>query len=435
VKLEFFLSLRYFVTKKRRSSISLISLISIGCVALAVLVLIVVFSVLNGFHQDMKSKILSKESHIVLTGHAARTINNYNKVTKKLTGIKGIVSALPFYEGQGLLRSKNSVRGVKVRGVVKDLLKKDRDFNTKFKLISGKFDLTRRNNIVIGEMLSQLSGISVGDLVNLYVPPSKGGEDFLLPLNMQYRVAGVFSSGFSEYDEYFVFMSLPDAQFLFGVKDVAYGIGVKLHDFNLANYYKRKIDRTTGYRYTTRTWMSMRRNLYQALITEKTLIGVVLFFIIIMAAFAIASTLTMIVMEKEREIGILKSVGMTPSAISRVFIIQGFIIGMVGTLIGLVAGLLLATSMDSVLRLLESGVNFFTRTYYDFFHGVFNLPYPHPWKLFPPDVYYVSAFPVKINVIEVFAISLGSVLLTTLCAFIPARQASKLKVAEVLHKE
>jgi lipoprotein-releasing system permease protein len=180
--------------------------------------------------------------------------------------------------------------------------------------------------------------------------------------------------------------------------------------------------------------MQLRRNLYQALVTEKTLIGVVLFFVIAMAAFSIASTLIMIVMEKEREIGILKSIGMAPQAIMRTFLAEGCMVGLSGTIIGLLAGLLVAGSMDSILRILESTVNFSMESFYKLFHGLLSLPHPSYWQLFPEDVYYVSTFPVRIDPLEVFTICLGSMLMTTLCSVIPARQAARLKVTEVIHK-
>ncbi len=432
---ELFLSLRYFLARKRRSSISLVSAISVLCVSLAVLVLIVVFSVLNGFHEDMKSKILSKESHIILTAPGEGAIADYRSLIERIRKVPGVTLALPQYEGQGLIRWHSSVRGVKIRGVVPDLLRRDPDFMTRFAVPQGKFDLERRNNIVIGEVLAQLLGVRVGDRVSLFVPPRQDADPLMIPLNIEYRVAGIFSSGFSEYDEFFVFMSLPDAQFLFGVGDVAWAVGIKVDDYNRAREYREQINRATEYTYMSMTWMQLRRNLYQALVTEKTLIGVVLFFVIAMAAFSIASTLIMVVMEKEREIGIVKSIGMTPDAVMRTFLAQGFMVGLAGTVIGLLSGLLIATSMDTILRGIETVVNAFGVSFHSLFNGLVDLPAPRPWKLFPEDVYYVSTFPVRIEAMEVFAICLGSVLLTTLCSLIPARQAARLKVTEVLHKE
>ena len=423
------------MARKRRSSISLISAISVLCVALAVLVLIVVFSVLNGFHEDMKSKILSKESHIILTSPGEGAIGNYRESVEVVRKIPGVTVALPYYEGQGLVRWRNNVRGIKVRGVVPDLLRRDPDFGTKFAVPHGAFDLTQRNNVVIGEVLAQLLGVRVGDRVSLFVPPKADADPLMLPLNIEYRIAGIFSSGFSEYDEFFVFMSLSDAQFLFGVGDVAWAIGVKIEDYNQAKEYKERINRATEYSYMSLTWMQLRRNLYQALVTEKTLIGVVLFFVIAMAAFSIASALIMIVMEKEREIGILKSIGMTPEAVMRTFLVQGFMVGLAGTLFGLFSGLLIATSMDGILRGIETAVNAFSQSFHDVFNGLVALPQPQPWRLFPEDVYYVSTFPVRIDALEVLVICLGSVLLTTVCSLVPARQAARLKVTEVLHKE
>jgi lipoprotein-releasing system permease protein len=405
------------------------------CVALAVLVLIVVFSVLNGFHEDMKSKILSKESHIIVSSPFEGALWDYQSLVATLSNIPGVELALPYYEGQGLLSWHNAVRGVKIRGVVPDLLEHDPDFMTGFTLTQGEFDISARNNVIVGEVLAHFLGLQVGDRISLFVPPRQDIDAFMLPLNIEYRVAGVFSSGFSEYDEFFVFMSLRDAQVLFGVGDRAWGVGVKLHDFNRAEEFRERINRATDYMYLTTTWMQQRRNLYQALVTEKTLIGVVLFFVIAMAAFSIASTLIMIVMEKEREIGILKSIGMTPDAIMRTFLAQGCMVGLFGTAIGLLAGLLVTSSMDSILRALENAVNFCSRSFYEIFNGLISLPFPRPWKLFPEDVYYVSTFPVRIDAFEVFAICLGSMLLTTLCSLIPARQAARLKVTEVLHKE
>jgi len=435
VRPEFYLSLRYFFSRKRRSSISLVSTISVLCVALAVLVLIVVFSVLNGFHEDMKSKILSKESHITLTSPFGGQIWDYRTIVGAIEAIPGVSLALPYYEGQGLISWRSAARGVKIRGVVPDLLERDQDFMTSFTLLEGEFDLSSWNSIVVGEVLAHYLGLRVGDRVTLFVPPPQEGAAFMLPLTIEYRIAGIFSSGFSEYDEFFVFMSLRDAQILFGVGDVAWAVGVKLDDYNQAEEYREPISRATGDSYSAMTWIQQRRNLYQALVTEKTLIGVVLFFVIAMAAFSIASTLIMIVMEKEREIGILKSIGMTPDAVMRTFLAQGGMVGLLGTIIGLLAGLLVASSMDSILRLLEDAVNLFTRSFYGIFNGLVALPWPRPWKLFPEDVYYVSTFPVRIDALEVFIICLGSMLLTTLCSLIPARQAARLKVTEVLHKE
>lgn len=431
---ELFLSLRYFLARKRRSSISLVSTISVLCVSLAVLVLIVVFSVLNGFHEDMKSKILSKESHLILTAPGEGLIADYRSLIGKIGKIPGVKLALPQYEGQGLIRWQSSVRGVKIRGVVPDLLERDPDFMTRFAIPQGKFDLSGRNAIVLGEVLAQLLGVRVGDRVSLFVPPRQDADPLMIPLNIEYKVVGIFSSGFSEYDEFFVFMSLSDAQFLFGVGDVAWSIGVKVDDYNRIREYREQINRVTEHGYISMTWMQLRRNLYQALVTEKTLIGVVLFFVIAMAAFSIASTLIMVVLEKEREIGILKSIGMTPEAVMRTFLAQGFMVGLTGTVIGLLSGLLIATSMDTILRGVESLVNAFGTSFYTLFNGVLDLPPPRPWKLFPEDVYYVSTFPVRIDALEVFVICLGSVLLTTLCSLIPARQAARLKVTEVLHK-
>ncbi len=410
-------------------------MISILSVAIAVMVLIVIFSVLNGFHEDMKKKILSKDSHITLTGNRGNNLENYREIIKQLKGIKGITVALPYFQGEGLMKFSQSSRGIKIRGVVPDLLKKDIDFNTSFKMKSGSFDLSKNNNILVGEVLAGLMGITTGDKISLFVPEGKTSEDFLLPLNIQYRVAGVFSTGFSDFDEFFVFTSLQDAQLLYGKNDVASAIGIKLKDYRLAKHFKNIINKKTKYRYSCLTWMQLRRNLYQALVTEKAMIGIVMFLLVGIAAFSIASTLIMVVMEKQKEIGILKSMGVTPSSIKMIFISQGFFVGLAGTMIGLLLGLLIATSVDSILSLIESFVNFFNQTYYSIFHNTFDLPYPHKWQLFPQDVYYVSSFPVKINALEIFVISLGSVLLTTICALVPAKHAAELRVTEVLHKE
>jgi len=497
LKLEFFLSLRYFITKKRRSSISLISVISIVCVALAVTVLIVVFSVMNGFHEDMKQKILSKESHVVLKGYRSAPIEDYKKICQEVAKLKEVKLALPYYEGQGLIQFGNSSWGAHIRGVVPDLVKRDPDFQTKFKvkgalpriiqkkpfeerLLTGlgnkkdrvflkqwykadrrgtsytlkekstlatrekldqlidksgfRFDLSWYNNIIVGDILAARLGLSVGDNVTLFVPPAQG-NDALLPVTYQYRVAGIFTAGHADYDQYFVFMNIRDAQRLFGVGDTASAIGVKIRNIHRAALVKREVNRVTGYRYRTLTWMMDRRNLYQALITEKSMIGVVLFFLIALAAFSIASTLIMVVMEKEREIGILKSMGMKPAAIKRIFIFQGFIVGLIGTLIGLFLGLLIASTIQPLLKGVESAVNSFNRDFFELYKNIFQMPFPVKWELFPAEVYYVTSFQVRIQFVEIFLICLGSVLLTSLCAFIPANQAARLSVTEVLHKE
>lgn len=500
MKLELFLSYRYFIAKKRSSSVSLVSTISIVSVASAVMFLIVVFSVLNGFHDDMKSKILSKEYHINIVDGRSDYISDYRGLVQKISNIRGLRRIIPRMEGQGLLNFRSSTRGVKIRGVVEDIWYRDPDFGTKFQVLSSIketrrieaeefktrilarvrtreqrelllrcyrydtnrnlylrreelstgeqeqvdevlqrsgyfFDVRKRNHVLIGDTLSKLMAVGAGDMISLYVPPKEGLDDMLLPLNIQYRVSGVFTSGYSEYDEFFVFMSMKDAQFLFGTGDVAYAVGVKIDDYDQAPAFRRKIERQISSRYMVRTWMYSRRNLYTALLTEKALIGLVLFFVVLIAAVAIASTLVMVVMEKEREIGILKSMGMRPQAVMSVFILQGFMIGILGTVLGLFAGLAIATSVTHLLRAVEWLVNTFSNAFYSLFHGILALDMPSPWVLFPKDVYYVTTFPAKINFPEVFIICLLAVLITTLCALIPAWYAARLRVTEVLHKE
>lgn len=426
---EFFVGLRYLKAKKRQKSISLNTLISIGGVTVGVAALISTLAVMTGFKEDLRDKILGTNSHVVVSDRIQDDMRDYRQVADEVLKVPHVVSATPFIFRQVLLSSDTNVFGVVLRGI--DPEKEAKVTEIGKNLIEGKLEYLSRPplpsdeiapegepakvypGIIIGKELAGRLGAFLGDKINIVSPVGKEGESVgkslggpmgFTPKIRKFQVVGIFDSGMYEYDSSLAYISIPEAQHFFNLPDVVTGIEVKVDDIFIAGKVARDIEARLDFPHQARDWMKLNRNLFSALELEKVMMFVILVLIILVASFNIVSTLTMTVVEKNREIAILKAMGATRRSIMRIFMLEGLIIGGVGVVLGIPLGLAVCWTLQKFYTL-------------------------------PGDIYYISHLPVKIHAVDVILVASSAILIGLLATIYPSWQAGKLAPVEALRYE
>ncbi len=406
---EIGVGLRYMKAKRKQAFISVISAFSVLGVMLGVMTLIIVLGVMNGFEKDLKEKILGTVSHLVVMSHSSRLITEWPELMNKINVFDGVVATTPYVYGQAMLSTKGKVRGVIVRGI---------DPNTAGKVISlgkylqkGAVDSLRDVNsglpgIIIGKELAVLNSVRMGDVVQLISPQGKRTPIGALPRVQNFQVVGIFKSGMYEFDSNLIYMNLAQSQKFFEMGDGVTGIEVNVKDIYYAPKLAARIETILGAPFWTRTWRDMYRNLFSALKLEKIAMFVILTFIVLVAAFNIIISLIMLVMEKSRDIAILKSLGATSERIMRIFMVQGMIVGVVGTFLGAVGGL--------------AGAALLAR---------------YPIIELPEEIYTISTLPISIEPIDVIIVCGVALTICFLATLYPSFRAAKLEPVEALRYE
>jgi lipoprotein-releasing system permease protein len=421
---ELFIGLRYLKAKRKSTFISIITVISTAGVALGVMALIIVLAVMTGFEEDLKEKILGTNAHIVIL-KSSGDIADYNGLMQKLKGFGGVVAATPFIYNQVMLSTGKNVSGVVLRGIETQT---DTQVTNLYKsMIEGKLsDLDRplpapvsgseppRPGVIIGKELAKHLNLYPGDLVNVISPLGNITPMGMIPKMKQFRVTGIFNTGMFEYDSTLAYVGLNEAQSFLGMDDAVTGIQLKVTDVYRTGEIVRKINRELGFPYYARDWMQMNKNILFALKTEKMVMFIILTLIVLVAAFGIASTLFMVVMEKTKDIAILKSMGATGRSIMRIFVLEGLIIGVTGTMIGVLGGLLVALNLEQIVGFIQRMTGF---------------------ELFSKDVYYLDRFPSLVIPGDVALISVTAVIISFVATLYPSWQASRMAPAEALRYE
>ncbi len=417
---ELFIGLRYLKAKRKSTFISIITFISTAGVTLGVMALIVVLAVMTGFEEDLKEKILGTNAHIVVVRNGG-PMEDYRQVMEKLKGFKGVTAATPFIYNQVMLSSGKNVSGVVLRGID---VQSDRLVTRLSKSVTeGSLDRLEPRmgdgpdalpGLLVGKELAKHLNLFVGDKINVISPMGNITPLGMMPKMKPFRVAGIFNTGMFEYDSTLAYISLDQAQAFFDLDDTVTGIQLKVEDVYHTGELARSINRTLGMDYFARDWMQMNRNILFALKTEKVVMFVILTLIVLVAAFGIASTLFMVVMEKTRDIAILKSMGATGTSIMKIFVLEGLIIGVIGTILGVISGLLVAFNLEPIINVIQkiTGQNFFSK-----------------------DVYYLDRFPSLVVPSDVVLISVTAVLISFIATLYPAWQASRMLPAEALRYE
>ena len=422
---ELFIGLRYLRAKRKQAFVSIITFISIAGISLGVAALIIVLAVMNGFEAELRNKILGINSHIVLMEYGG-SIKDYKKVMSEIGEVEGVVASTPFIYSQAMLKRGHSVSGVVLRGLSTESAKRvinlgkmeegsvDYLSEKGRSTIQLKADVVSFPGIVIGKELARNLGAFLFDTVSVLSPMGVSTPMGMVPRMKKFLVVGIFDSGFYEYDSSLAFLSLKECQKFLNMGDIVTGI-----EINVVNIYKAKkiaeaIEKKLGYPYWARNWMQMNKNLFSALKLEKRVMFIILSLIVLVAAFNIICTLIMVVMEKNRDIAILKSMGATAKSIMKIFILQGVIIGTIGTILGSAFGLAVALNLEKVSLSIEKLFGF---------------------SILPKDVYYLSELPSQVNYGDVFIIVVGTMLICFLSTIYPSLRASKLDPAEALRYE
>jgi lipoprotein-releasing system permease protein len=413
VQYELLVGLRYTRAKRRNHFISFISLTSMLGIALGVAALIVVLSVMNGFQKEVRARILGVVSHVQITGVDNR-LSEWREVAREATELPAVVAAAPFVNAQGMLMLGASVRGVIVRGVVPELEQKVAEIG--LRMVAGKLEslVPGEFSIVLGVELARALGARVGDRVTLIAPQGLVTPAGILPRLKQFSVEGIFEVGMFEYDSTLALINLADAQKLYGMGDAASGVRLKLRDlFESRQVTRDLITRLKGDLYIS-DWTRSHANYFRAVQIEKTMMFIILLLIVAVAAFNIVSTLVMAVTDKQPDIAILRTLGASPGGIMKIFIVQGALIGVIGTLIGVAGGVALALNIDVVVPFLERLLSM---------------------KFLSQEVYYITELPSDLQSGDVLSIVLVSLLLSLFATLYPSWRAARVNPAEALRYE
>lgn len=406
---EIRVGLRYMKAKRKQAFISIISAFSVLGVMLGVMTLIIVLGVMNGFEKDLKEKILGTVSHLVVLNHSTRTVTGWPQLIDRINVLDGIKAVTPYIYGQAMLSAHGKVRGVIVRGI--DVATAGNVIYLPRYLQSGSLqDLAVLTDtlpgIIVGKELTVSNSLREGDVVQLISPQGKRTPVGAVPKVQNFRIAGIFKSGMYEFDANFVYMELAQAQKFFEMGDGVTGIEVALNDIYYAPKLGTRIEASLGSPFWTRTWKDMYRNLFSALKLEKIAMFIILTFIVLVAAFNIIISLIMLVMEKSRDIAILKALGATSERIMRIFIVQGMVVGIVGTFLGALAGL--------------AGSAILAR---------------YPLIELPEEIYTISQLPVSIEPWDVLIICAVALTICFLATLYPSLRAARLEPVEALRYE
>jgi lipoprotein-releasing system permease protein len=405
------IGLRYTRAKRRNRFISFIALISMAGIALGVAVLIVVLSVMNGFQTEVRTRILGVASHLQLTGPGA-TLADWQRAAKEAAQHPQVVASAPFIQAQGMLTSGRAARGVGVRGILPADEDKVADFGRH--MTSGKLEALQPNafNIILGADLARALGVVTGEKVALIAPQGNVTPAGVVPRLKQFTVAGTFDVGFNEADSALALVHLEDAQKLYQMDQVS-GVRLKLQDLFTA--------RTVGRELMARMpdifawdWSRSHPNLFRAVQIEKRMMFIILTLIIAVATFNMVSTLVMLVTDKQADIAILRTLGASPRSILHIFVVQGAVIGVVGTLLGVIGGTLLAVNVETVVPALENALGF---------------------KFLSKDVYLIPDLPSEVHVEDVLFVGLVSLGLAFIATIYPSWRASRVNPAEALRYE
>ena len=401
---EYFIGSRYLRAKQKQAFVSLITILSIAGVMVGVMALIVVIAVMNGFDADLKARILGGQSHIVLMRHGS-AFNQYHLVLEKIADTPGVEAATPYIITQGMLRSKSGAVGAVVRGIDPQTAGQVMKTLEQVALtdVSAK-SKTEVPGIVLGKELARNLGVIEGDMIHLMSPRGMLSPIGHIPSMKQFKVTGFFQSGMYEYDQTFAFIHLKDAQRMLRMANSVTGIDIRVDNIYHAREIADRLVSKLGFPYWARDWMQMNKNLFRALKMERWVMAIILILIVLVAAFNIASSLIMLVMGKTRDIAILKAMGATTKSIRKIFVFSGMVIGSVGTVLGLILGLVLCTLLK----------------HYDIYE-------------LTGDIYYfTTTLPVKIEIFWVIGIVSAALLICFLATLYPSHQAAKLDPVEAI---
>lgn len=409
---ELLIGLRYIRAKRRNGFISFISMVSILGIALGVAALIIVLSVMNGFQEEVRNRILSMAAHVQISG-PNNALDDWRSAAKVASATTHVQGTAPYVYGQGLLTNGDQVKGTLVRGIDPAQEGSVNEVAQKLKigkladLVPGEF------RTIIGWQLASELGVRVGEKITLITPQGQITPAGMIPRLKQFTVAGIFQADYYPYDSGLILLHIADAQKLFRMGDSVSGVRIKLDDLNLARHITRQISEALPNAYVS-DWTRENPSYFQAVEIEKRMMFIILTLIVAVAAFNLVSTLVMVVTDKQADIAILRTLGASPGSIMKIFMVQGAVSGCIGTLAGVAGGVLVAANLNVIVPAIEH------------FFGT---------RFLPADVYLITEMPSKVLISDVSSIGLIALLLAFSATIFPSWQASRVNPAEALRYE
>ncbi|OQX91199.1 MAG: hypothetical protein B6D58_08710 [candidate division Zixibacteria bacterium 4484_95] len=409
MSLEFDIAKRYMSSRHRYGIVSVITFISIGGVIIGTAALVVVLSVMNGFESEVRSRIVGTGSDIMISHITGDGIEDWQELMEKIRGVEGVTAVSPIIQSKCAIASRFTSDGVVVRGIIPELESEVGQID-EYLLTDGMSFETIDSTAVgiwLGVNLADILGVGLNDKVKLFsLKEAVGSLTGFVPKAMSCRIVGVFETGMYEYDASLAYVSLEAAQRLFNLDNTVTNITVKTRDFYKADEVSKKIDSVIGYRYYSRDWKVMNKNIFSWMTLEKWASFITLSLIIAVAAFNIISSLIMIVLEKRKDIGILMSLGFSGNRIRKVFIYQGITIGSLGGVIGCLLGFVLC--------------------YIQLNFKIISLP---------EEYYFISALPVKMQFVDFLSVAFAAFILSFIATIYPASRAANLDPVEAIRYE
>lgn len=411
---EWLLGLRYIRARRRNGFISFISMSSMIGIALGVTALITVMSIMNGFQEELRERILGMTAHMTIS-QANNSLQNWPVLYETVKQHPEVVGAAPNIEEQGMLSYQQRVKGVIVRGIEPSIEPEVSDIESNM-LHGGLNDLESKSfNIILGFDLAQNLGVTIGDKVTLIAPQGTISPVGVLPRIKRLTVVGLFKAGMYEYDSGMAFVHIDDAATIFKYADhQVTGLQLKLTDLFIVGQVRHELGAVLKQDYYIRDWTQQHTNFFKAVQMEKRMMFIVLALIIMVAAFNIVSTMVMVVTDKQKAIAVLRTIGASPMSVQTIFMIQGLVIGILGALLGLLGGITLSLNIDVIVPFIEKVFGF---------------------QFFPAEIYYISEVPSKLAWSDVWAVSGVAFVLTLLATLYPAWRASRVQPAEALRYE
>ncbi|MEC9414969.1 MAG: lipoprotein-releasing ABC transporter permease subunit [Pseudomonadota bacterium] len=404
---------KYLLSRNSDSFISLISWISMFGIMIAVAVLIIVLSVVNGFEEELETKLLIMSGHANIE-HPNGQLNKWPSYVDIAEDNERVIAASPYLSGQGMIISGEKLSSVVIHGVDPDLENKTSEFSKLMQVGNLSEMKSGTYSIILGIDLAKSMNVSVGERVSLNLVEGISTPLGIFPRTKEFRVVGIFRAGMNEYDQNLVFININDAQRLMRKKDFVSGIRLSLTDVYAANEIAREVALSSGGNLLVRDWTQRHVNFFRSIKITKSILFVILLSVIAVAAFNIVSTLVMAVKEKQSDIAILRTSGISSIAVLKIFVIQGFLIGLLGSILGVLLGIFVSLNLETLVSAIES---------------IFNI------KVLASEVYFISDVPADLRTEDIIMVSLIAFLLAIIATLYPAWTASRILPSEALRHE